>query len=160
MSATTTELLQIEIARTVLIDRNQQLLESIVDLDHDTYNSLCADDISCIEPETNHNVVIGKNFHEYYFDVFSSNDDDSAATSKKTHHINVTMVQPHVQWINGNGSCDKKFQPTGAVLSYVKLVQQTTVGKAPVTTQQSETRVWEIRNGEWVNIHFHKSPVR
>jgi len=94
------------------------------------------------------------------------------------------MVQPHVQWIGGsatstntniniNTTSDGDRQqttaaaaavPTGAVLSYVKLIQQTTDGKAPVTIQQSETRVWEYRNTTnggwiWVNIHLHKSPV-
>ena len=53
-----------------LIQRNQQLLDSIVNLDYETYDSFCADDMSCMEPESNQNLVIGKAFHKYYFDVF------------------------------------------------------------------------------------------
>ena len=177
-----------------LIQRNQQLLDSIVNLDYETYDSLCADDMSCMEPESNQNLVIGKAFHKYYFDVFggggggsepmaSSNNSSDNCNEAPTTHTNVTMVQPHVQWIGGsatstntntNTTSDGDRQqtvaaaaaavPTGAVLSYVKLTQQTTDGKAPVTIQQSETRVWEYRNTTnggwiWVNIHLHKSPV-
>eukprot|EP00923_Selenidium_pygospionis_P043968 GHVN01075887.1.p1 GENE.GHVN01075887.1~~GHVN01075887.1.p1 ORF type:complete len:183 (-),score=3.91 GHVN01075887.1:535-1083(-) len=171
-----------------LVQRNQRLLDSIVNLDYETYDSLCADDMSCMEPESNQNLVIGKGFHKYYFDVFggsggepmtSPNNSSDNCNGAPTTHTKVTMVQPHVQWIRGsatstntNTASDRDRQqtkeaaavPTGAVLSYVKLTQQTTVGNAPVTIQQSETRVWEYRNTTnggwvWVNIHFHKSPV-
>ena len=136
----------------LLIELNQKLLNSIANLDYGIYNDLCANDMSCIEPESNQNVVIGKEFHKYYFDVYGGESSSKIQTK-------VTMVQrPHVQFLGKNDSDGK---PTGAVLSYVKLTQQTEPGKAPVTLQQSETRVWEKRqNGSWVNIHFHKSPYR
>eukprot|EP00923_Selenidium_pygospionis_P043969 GHVN01075888.1.p1 GENE.GHVN01075888.1~~GHVN01075888.1.p1 ORF type:complete len:180 (-),score=7.66 GHVN01075888.1:661-1200(-) len=169
-----------------LVQRNQRLLDSIVNLDYETYDSLCADDMSCMEPESNQNLVVGKGFHKYYFDVFGgsggepmtpSNNSSDNRNEAPTTHTKVTMVQPHVQWIGGsantNTANDEDRQqtkkaaavPTGAVLSYVKLTQQTTEGKGPVTIQQSETRVWEHRNTTngswvWVNIHFHKSPLR
>ncbi|OEU11857.1 Calcium/calmodulin dependent protein kinase II, association-domain-containing protein, partial [Fragilariopsis cylindrus CCMP1102] len=121
-----------------LIELNQSLLNSIVDLNYEAYDFLCSDDMSCIEPETNRNVVSGKEFHRYYFDVFAT----TTTTTK------VTMVMPHVQIMcEGNA----------AVISYVKLTQQTSSGKPPVTIQESETRVWEKRDSKWVNIHFHKS---
>jgi len=143
-------------AKLSLIGLNQQLLDSIVNLDYDTYNKLCADDISCMEPESDQNVVIGKAFHKFYFDAFGGSAVAQEDKSVPKTHINVTMVRPHVQWIgSGNG-----IPPAGAILSYVKLTQQKEEHKAPITIQQSETRVWEFRSGEWLNVHFHKSPHR
>ena len=139
-----------------LIELNQSLLNSIVDLNYEAYDFLCSDDMSCIEPETNRNVVSGKEFHKYYFDVFGSIKKDGeegetgmmAKTAATTTTTKVTMVMPHVQIMcEGNA----------AVISYVKLTQQTSSGKPPVTIQESETRVWEKRDSKWVNIHFHKS---
>ena len=126
-----------------LINLNQQLLDSIVNLDYETYDRLCADDMSCMEPESNQTVVVGKSFHKYYFDVYGNKGECSERTSKPIP-TNVTMVQPHVQLLRGG---------TGDILSYIKLVQQ-----KERTVQQSETRVWELRDGHWLNIHFHKSP--
>ena len=153
-----------------LIGLNYDLLDAIVDLNYDAFDELCADDISCLEPETNQNVVIGKEFHKYYFDVFgtrsSSNGDGDEDTSigeergisgmnAKTRTVtNVTMVQPHVQFMGDESN------PIGAVVSYVKLTQGMVPGKPLKTIQQSETRVWEKRDGKWVNIHFHKSPYK
>ena len=139
-----------------LLETNQSLLNSIVDLNYEAYDFLCSDDMSCIEPETNRNVVSGKEFHKYYFDVFGSIKKDGeegetgmmAETAATTTTTKVTMVMPHVQIMcEGNA----------AVISYVKLTQQTSSGKPPVTIQESETRVWEKRDSKWVNIHFHKS---
>ena len=141
-----------------LLNKNQSLLNSIVDLNYEAYDFLCSDDMSCIEPETNRNVVSGKEFHKYYFDVFGSIKKDGeegetgmvakTAAAATTTTTKVTMVMPHVQIMcEGNA----------AVISYVKLTQQTSSGKPPVTIQESETRVWEKRDSKWVNIHFHKS---
>ena len=125
---------------------NQSLLNSIANADYTIYSGWCADDMSCMEPESNQNLVIGKKFHKYYFDLYGTVDE------KMETKTNVTMVQPHVQWIGGSES------PTGAVISYVKVTQQCLEGQAPTTIQQSETRVWEKRGDDWKNIHFHKSP--
>mmetsp|Transcript_6742 Transcript_6742/g.16860 ORF Transcript_6742/g.16860 Transcript_6742/m.16860 type:complete len:166 (+) Transcript_6742:306-803(+) len=150
--------------KAYLISTNQKLLDAIVDIDYETYDSLCADDMSCMEPESNQTVVIGKDFHKYYFDVFGGSGGDeqngstTTTTSSKRPRTNVTMVRPHVQFL---GRCNENGVPTAAVLSYVKLTQQTKPGMAPVTIQQSETRVWEQREqGGWVNVHFHKSPYK
>jgi hypothetical protein len=143
-----------EETKMTLLELNQSLLNSIVDLNYDAYDFSCSNDISCIEPETNRNVVIGKEFHKYYFDVFGSINTDNEEGGNgmtKTTSTKVTMVKPHVQIMcEGNA----------AVISYVKLTQQTLPGKPPVTMQESETRVWEKRCNKWVNIHFHKSDYK
>jgi calcium/calmodulin-dependent protein kinase (CaM kinase) II len=119
----------------------QRLLNAIVNGDYGTYNDLCSDDMTCIEPECNKQVVVGKAFHKYYFDLFG----------KSTTPVNVTMSQPRVQFMGDNHKV--------AVVTYIRLNQmvQDDDGK-PVTTQTSETRVWEQQsNGKWLNRHCHKS---
>jgi hypothetical protein len=138
----------------VLLNLNQKLLNAIVQCDYETYDHLCADDISCMEPESNQHVVIGKAFHKYYFDVLGSGDNTKKDTKSIT--ANVTMSQPHVQLLGGSNL----RQPTVAVISYIKLTQ--TVDRdtnIPFTLQQTETRVWELREDQWKNVHFHKSPL-
>lgn len=144
---------------TQLLSMNQELLDAIVKLDVDAYNFFCSDSISCIEPESNGNVVIGKKFHHYYFDVFRDRINEGQAPPLS--QTNVTMVQPHVQFLGNRCGENEDGAPTAAVLSYVKLTQQIPPGGAPVTVQQSETRVWEkLEHGQWVCVHFHKSPYK
>lgn len=138
----------------MLLDFNQRLLTSIADCDYETYNQLCSDDMSCMEPESHQQVVVGKSFHKYYFDLFDSDGGSKAVKTAKlvSKTANVTMSQPHIQWLGGT----PRRQPMVAVLSYVKLTQ-TVKGENPVTIPQSETRVWELRNNKWKCVHFHKS---
>jgi hypothetical protein len=35
--------------------------------DYETYSSLCAPDLTCIEPETMGNIIEGMDFHKHYF---------------------------------------------------------------------------------------------
>jgi calcium/calmodulin-dependent protein kinase (CaM kinase) II len=138
---------------SLLLELNQKLLTSIVECDYETYSQLCSDDMVCMEPESHHQVVVGKEFHKYYFDLFGSkkNSIDTNKTTPKTTHV--TMSQPNIQWLGGT----PRRHPMVAVLSYVKLTQ-TIRNDKPVTIPQSETRVWELCNGKWINVHFHKSP--
>lgn len=48
---------------------------------------------------------------------------------------------------------------SGAVVTYIRLTQKLVNG-APVTVAAEETRVWELKNGKWVHVHFHKSMVK
>jgi Calcium/calmodulin dependent protein kinase II association domain len=153
-----------------LLNLNQELLTSIALGDWDTYDRLCSDGISCMEPETHHQVVVGKAFHRYYFDVLwgsSGNNNINGGSSSNNNNNDtltaVTMSQPHIQWLaggggrgeNNNNSADHRV----AVLSYVRLNQITRLGEtSPVTTRTSETRVWEKQvDGSWKNVHFHRS---
>jgi Calcium/calmodulin dependent protein kinase II association domain len=144
----------------LLLDLNQRLLTSIAECDYDTYNQLCSDDMSCMEPESHHQVVVGKAFHKYYFDLYGKSSGikgDAADADVEGGDITtnkVTMSQPHIQWLGGT----PRRHPMVAVLSYVKLTQ-TIKGeeKRSVTIPQSETRVWELRNNKWKCVHFHKS---
>lgn len=127
----------------LLLNLNQRLLEAIVGGDYKTYNELCKDDMSCIEAESNNQVVLGKDFHLFYF-----------ADGPTEPPMNVSMVQPHVRFM-ANGSV--------AVVSYIRLDQSIAEDGKPVTTQTSETRIWELlpggtfARGTWQSCHFHQS---
>ena len=44
-----------------------------------------------------------------------------------------------------------------AVVSYVRLVQSIGDDGAPVTSAFEETRVWQMQDGLWRHVHFHRS---
>lgn len=122
-----------------VLRNNQMLLDAIVASDYQKYNELCSDDITCIEPESNNQVVAGKSFHKYYFDL-----------PKPSLPVTVSMCNPHVRLLANNSV---------AIVTYIRLNQVLGVDGKPLTTQASETRVWEDkqRDGNWIHTHFHKS---
>lgn len=119
---------------------NQKLLDSIASGNFEVYKELCADDLTCFEPESCGLVVQGLGFHKYYFDL-------GATRPKPTMTNNITMSNPHIRWL-GNDA---------VVLSYTRLDQVLGGDSKPLTKTTGETRVWEIRNGALVHVHFHKS---
>jgi ketosteroid isomerase-like protein len=129
-----------------ILDLNQRLLNAIVSSDYETYADLCADDITCIEPESNNQVVSGKMFHKFYFDMSPSSIPSPGSGQVST---TVSMSSPHVRVLANN---------TVAVIAYVRLNQSVGHDGKPTTTQCTETRVWEKQeNGKWAHSHFHKS---
>lgn len=52
-----------------LLDLNMKLLESIASSDYETYEGLCADDMTCFEPEALGNCTEGLDFHKWYFEL-------------------------------------------------------------------------------------------
>jgi hypothetical protein len=44
-----------------------------------------------------------------------------------------------------------------AVVSYVRLVQSLSEGGVPATSNFEETRVWQMHEGKWQHVHFHRS---
>ncbi len=120
-----------------LIALNQKLLDSIANADWKTYKSLCDPKITAIEPEAPGQVVEGLEFHKYYFDL----------GGPKTKVL-TTICHPVIHQ-NGNM----------AVIAYVRLVQKLNASGSPITVASSETRVWECIEGNWLHIHFHRSPL-
>uniref|UniRef100_A0A7S2VV91 Calcium/calmodulin-dependent protein kinase II association-domain domain-containing protein n=1 Tax=Chlamydomonas chlamydogama TaxID=225041 RepID=A0A7S2VV91_9CHLO len=121
----------------------QKLLNSIAGGDWQTYQTLCAKDLTCFEPEASGNLVEGLDFHKYYFDNIDYKASSESQKANKPILLN-TIASPKVRVI---GDC--------AVITYVRLTQKG--GSAPVTARAEETRVWEKRGGNWVLVHFHKS---
>jgi calcium/calmodulin-dependent protein kinase (CaM kinase) II len=120
-----------------LLDLNQQLLDSIAASDWDTYQELCDPSISCFEPEAQGHLVQGLEFHRFYFDLGPS---DGPRTT--------TMASPKV-----------RLMGDVALVTYVRLVQSLDANGSPVTSHYEETRVWQMQQGKWQHVHFHRSPA-
>lgn len=60
--------------------------------------------------------------------------------------------------------CDTALQvrmlgDSAAVVSYIRLQQKVDTNGRPLTIATEESRVWEKKNGNWKNVHFHRSPT-
>ncbi len=137
-------------ARSEVLKANQALLDSIAEGDYLRYKSLCAEDLTCFEPESSGMLVHGISFHKYYFDLGEAMSEAKLGDSVPTSSFpktNISMSNPHVRFL-GDGA---------VVLSYVRVDQLLDENKAPVTKTKSETRIWEKKNGLWKLVHLHKS---
>lgn len=117
---------------------NQAMLESVASGDWARYASFCASDLSCFEAETNGHLVEGLPFHQYYFNLPTSDAAPTPAT--------VTMARPHLRWLSDEA----------VVISYTRLTQRLNDGE-PITANCCETRIWERRSGNWQQVHVHRS---
>ncbi|EKX54834.1 hypothetical protein GUITHDRAFT_131831 [Guillardia theta CCMP2712] len=117
----------------------QDILESAGNKDWEKYEKLCDKDITCFEPESVGNVAKGLAFHKYYFDLPSG-----PSSGIKN---NVTLADLNVR-ILGEGN--------SAVACYNRLIQKLEDG-SPVTVKSHESRVFEMKQGKWVCVHFHRS---
>lgn len=124
-----------------------ELLNSIASGDYETYQRLCATDLTCFEPECEGYLVQGLSFHKFYFELPSSPD------KGKGPPATVTMSGAHV----------RRLGETAAIVSYVRINQLVSVDKdgsmidGPQITKSCETRVWENMGGAWKNVHMHRS---
>jgi calcium/calmodulin-dependent protein kinase (CaM kinase) II len=114
---------------------NQQLLDSIAHSDWETYQELCDPTLTCFEPEARGHLVKGLDFHRFYFDL-------GAADGPR----NTTMASPKV-----------RVMGDVALVTYTRLVQSLDEAGAPITTHYEETRVWQMQDGRWQHVHFHRS---
>lgn len=119
-----------------ILELTKQLLESIAAADWTTYAELCDDSLTCFEPEAHGHLVRGLDFHKFYFDL-------GAAEGPRT----TTMSSPKV-----------RVMGDAAVVTYVRLVQFLNEQGAPQTSHYEETRVWQLEEGRWKHVHFHRSP--
>ena len=119
-----------------LLELTQQLLESIATGDWETYQALCDASLTAFEPEGRGHLIQGLEFHRFYFDLGPS-------SSPRT----TTMSSPKV-----------RLMGDVAVVTYVRLVQTLNDAGAPITSHFEETRVWQMQQGKWQHVHFHRSP--
>ncbi len=123
-----------------LLQFNHRLLESIFTGDWDAYRSLCAEDLTCFEPEALGHLVVGMDFHKFYFDLAGGGGPR-----------NVTMANPKVRILGDEA----------AVVAYTRLVQKLNADGVPVTVRVEETRVWQYQSGahggRWKMVHVHRS---
>mmetsp|Transcript_18790 Transcript_18790/g.28139 ORF Transcript_18790/g.28139 Transcript_18790/m.28139 type:complete len:139 (-) Transcript_18790:9-425(-) len=136
-------------AQDEILKLNQELLDSIASGNFSKYNSLCASDLTCFEPETAGVLVQGISFHKYYFDLdqaMAKETETESASASTLPITNISMSNPHLRWLGDDA----------VIIAYTRLDQKLDVA-TPVTKKTSETRVWEKRDGEWKHVHFHKS---
>ena len=119
-----------------LIALTQELLDCITDGDWETYQRLCAPTLSAIEPEACGHLVIGMDFHRFYFDL-----------QRPESPSQTTITAPHV----------RRLGDDVAVVCYVRLIQHIAADAGPQTSCFEETRVWQRQEGVWRNVHFHRS---
>jgi Calcium/calmodulin dependent protein kinase II association domain len=129
------------------VSLTQKLLDSVVSGDYKTYQSLCADNLTCFESETDGHLVQGMPFHKFFFDLPSD-------SKPKAPPATVTMSGVHV----------RRLGDKAAVVAYVRFNQSYTMsldGKGmdgPLQiTKACETRVWEEIDGQWKHVHVHRS---
>ena len=115
----------------------QRLLDSISSGDWAAYAELCDPGLTAIEPEAPGQVVVGLDFHKFYFDI---------GGVRGRHRT--TMSGASVRLLGD-----------AAVVTYARLVQRLDPESKPITVASMETRVWQRRDGRWRHVHFHRTPM-
>jgi len=119
-----------------LLELSQKLLQAIDTGDWSTYAKLCDEQITCFEPETEGHLVTGLPFHKFYFDL-------PGGSAPRLS----TASSPNIRVIGDVG-----------IVCYARVVQKLDPNGVPVTVVADETRIWQLVNGSWKHIHFHRSP--
>jgi hypothetical protein len=119
-----------------LIQLTERLLHSIASGDWQTYEQLCDATLTAFEPEACGHLVEGMDFHRFYFEL------DRGDTPQQT-----TLVQPHVRMLGDDVG----------IVSYNRLLQGVDSNGQPISTCTEETRVWQLQEGTWKHVHFHRS---
>ncbi|XP_060071437.1 calcium/calmodulin-dependent protein kinase type II delta chain-like isoform X2 [Ylistrum balloti] len=120
-----------------VIKLTEQLIAAITSGDYEAYTKFVDPHMTCFEPEAMGNLIVGMDFHKFYFDVHTKNN----------KQINTSILNPHVHLLGDDAAC----------IAYVRLTQYIDRNGLPVTTQAEETRVWQRKDNKWQNVHFHRS---
>ena len=124
------------LATDELLQLSQQLLDSITSGDWETYAALCDPSLTAFEPEARGERVEGMAFHRFYFDM-----------PRRDTPTQNTITAPRVQTLGDSG----------ALITYVRLVQWIDDEGRPHTERFEETRIWQRQEGRWRHVHFHRS---
>ena len=122
------------------IDLTKKLLNCIDKRDWEGYVSLTDENLSCIEPETGNKIVVGLDFHKFFFTI------ENIPPSTTFTSI---ISDPHVK-ILGNTAC---------VSYYRVLAIHEGLADKPMTRNTTETRIWNFneKTNSWKQVHYHKS---
>lgn len=119
-----------------IITCTQQLLSYIADKEFQEYSKHCTDELTCFEPEACSQMVVGLDFHKFYFDNLP-----------RTGPIQQTMVKPKVHMLAENVAC----------IAYTRIQQFLDIQGAAHSVIYNETRVWKKIERVWKCVHFHRS---
>ncbi|XP_060576356.1 calcium/calmodulin-dependent protein kinase type II subunit delta-like isoform X5 [Ruditapes philippinarum] len=124
-----------------VIKLTEQLIAAITSGDYDAYSKFVDPTITCFEPEAMGNLIVGMDFHKFYFDH------GKGVLSKNNKPVNTSILNPTVHVLGDDAAC----------IAYVRLTQFIDKDGLPATKQSEETRVWQRKDGKWQNVHFHRS---
>jgi UMP-CMP kinase len=130
VKAAVEQLLKQEIA-----ELTQRMLDMISDLKFEEYKAMCVSDMTCFEPEAKGALVSGVQFHGYYLD-----DVKLKPVSKST------LCSPAV-----------RIMGKTAVIAYQRVIQAGLQRSELRSDVFEETRVWQLVDGHWKCVHFHRS---
>ena len=123
-------------SETEILELTHRLLESVRTADWDAYVALSDPSLTCFEPETKGKLEKGLAFHRPFFKT-------GGHMSGHTNRI----VDPKVRMLGEEG----------AVVSYVREVEQKDPSGHVVKQRFVETRVWRKTQAGWRHVHFHRS---
>nr|NP_001191515.1 CaM kinase II delta [Aplysia californica]ACN43222.1 CaM kinase II delta [Aplysia californica] len=121
-----------------IIKLTEQLLQAITSGDYGEYTKLVDPHLTSFEPEALGNLIVGLDFHKFYFDH---------VLSKNNKPVNTSILNPHVHLLGEDAAC----------IAYVRLTQFIDRNGLPITKHSEETRIWQRKDGKWQNVHFHRS---
>ncbi|GFR84431.1 calcium/calmodulin-dependent protein kinase type II subunit delta [Elysia marginata] len=121
-----------------IIKLTEQLLQAITSGDYGEYTKLVDPHLTSFEPEALGNLIVGLDFHKFYFDH---------VLSKNNKPVNTSILNPHVHLLGEDAAC----------IAYVRLTQLIDRNGLPVTYHAEETRIWQRKDSKWQNVHFHRS---
>jgi len=125
--------------KSEIVRLTEQILDAINTGDFDSYTKLSDPNLTSFEPEALGNLVEGIDFHRFYFDHFS--------VLKQSKQSNITILNPHIQLLGIDA----------ASIAYIRVTQTIDKQGNAHTQQSEETRIWQRRDGRWLNVHFHRS---
>ncbi|XP_006899237.1 PREDICTED: calcium/calmodulin-dependent protein kinase type II subunit delta-like [Elephantulus edwardii] len=137
-SNTTIEDEDVKARKQEIIKVTEQLIEAINNGDFEAYTKICDTGLTAFEPEALGNLVEGMDFHRFYFEN---------ALSKSNKPIHTIILNPHAHLVGNDAAC----------IAYIRLTQYMDGSGMPKTMQSEETQVWHRRDGQWQNVHFHRS---
>jgi len=128
-----------------IIKLTEQLLQAITSGDYGEYTKLVDPHLTSFEPEALGNLIVGLDFHKFYFDhVIREN---AEMLSKNNKPVNTSILNPHVHLLGEDAAC----------IAYVRLTQLIDRNGLPITKHSEETRIWQKKDSKWQNVHFHRS---
>jgi UMP-CMP kinase len=118
------------------------LLDAISNKDWDVYSNLCDPSLTAFEGEAKGNLVEGLSFHKYYFDFAPP-----ATSQDADGKIESTAQNPVV-----------RVMGRSAVISYTRVIKTNSSEISTSSTSHEETRVWQLFDGVWKQVHIHRGP--
>jgi len=125
--------------KSEIVRLTEQILDAINTGDFDSYTKLSDPNLTAFEPEALGNLVEGIDFHRFYFDHYT--------VLKQSKQSNITILNPHIQLLGTDA----------ASIAYIRVTQTIDKQGNAHTQQSEETRIWQRRDGRWLNVHFHRS---